>query len=339
MKPLSGSRSGEGKTAKRAFVVLALIVFTIGCDWETGTTVAVRTGPQKPTQETVELVHDFGAVRPQSKHSHRFTIKNPTDSSWRLASTLSGCTCTIAKASADFIAPHGEMTVAVEYTAGFWASDERRTVTLRFHAPGPIVTLAVEGKIRPALAIVPHELAMHDKAILNVHNYSAAEWSELEVASDDDWLTIEKVEPVRLADGRPNTEPRQSWRILLRASFDDLKAGAHATRVRCRSDGFEEAVVVTIRVESPLRVIPPTLFFGTVIVGSTVERTLKVVAPGPLSVTHDLGEQVAVEVKGDLLKVRLSPIAPCAINGTLSIASGEFETSVAVRAIVREAAE
>ncbi|MDQ3330860.1 MAG: DUF1573 domain-containing protein [Planctomycetota bacterium] len=284
-------------------------------------------------------------MRPQSKHSHRFTIKNPTDSSWRLVSTLSGCTCTIAKTSRDSIPPRGEMDIVVEYTAGYWTADERRTVTLRFDEPGPIVVLAVEGKIRAPLTFTPRELVIRgsDETILNVHNFSEHDWRDLHVTSDREWLTVEKVEPLRLANGRPTTEPRQTWRVLLRANREGLEPRSHIARVQCKPDGFEgqESAVVTLWIESLLRVNPPTLFFGEVAVDRPVERDLQVSGPGPLGFKHDLGDQLSVTegARGEVT-VRLSPDgSSSAISGALTISSGEFETTVTIRGLVREATE
>src|SRR5688500_6103660 len=101
MAPDRLSRSGR---IELTLGLLALVGTGAGCSAELGATPARESqGSQVIEDGAVELVHDFGVVLPQAKHSHSFTVRNTSAKPWTLASIRSGCTCTVAKVSNEII--------------------------------------------------------------------------------------------------------------------------------------------------------------------------------------------------------------------------------------------
>jgi hypothetical protein len=137
----------------------------------------------------------------------------------------------------------------------------------------------------------------------------------------------------------PGKMPREAWRVLVRLQTQTLSQGGHRTQLVIREGVHGEGralfrVPVDAHLVPPVDVIPDQLFFGSVGLDSSAERTLLVrFSPNcvphrrtDVQVRHDLGNALQVrwtrassqfwELAGTLTPTSRSGL----IEGQLSIA-------------------
>jgi len=102
------------------------------------------------------LIRDFGVVRPHSEQSHIFTLKNSTDSDWKISRIVENYSCTVVKTSADAVSAGGSLDIELTYRAGTDFTDDRRDTIVEFEQEDVLpITLRVEAKIRPQIVLSP----------------------------------------------------------------------------------------------------------------------------------------------------------------------------------------
>lgn len=239
---------------------------------------AARTTPGGPTEDgRGSLFHDFGIVRPGQKVTHRFAIRNDGREPWTFQRFHSNCSCTVGNASAAVVPPGGSEYVEVTYNAPTTLGDERRKVGVQFAEQGaPFLWLEIGARVRDEISVMPGRVVLRTRAkdgitegFFEVHNYGDRDIELASIRISETWVT--EVSRARLAsDGggsRPGREPRQVWRVRLRADARGLGPGHHTATIGVVASGSDSEVkplVVELTIPPLLEPIPSQLFLGTV---------------------------------------------------------------------------
>jgi hypothetical protein len=156
--------------------------------------------------------------------------------------------------------------------------------------------------------------------------------------SSEPWVTIKSQAAFR---GRSKPDPRQVWRVVLRAKTEGLKPGRHRAELSIRTEGAKsppKPVSVEVVLAAPVEAIPERMFFGLVERGRPSENRVlmrvssdvNLSSPAAIALNHDLGEQLHLNVSRrspsywELIAV-LTPgrEAPRMIRGTVDVRFSE----------------
>ena len=298
--------------------LLVLCVSLVGCGIDDDL-ARDESGPgtvvEKVAQHATSVMeHHFGYVLPESRHVHRFRVRNDTDRLWSVKMIHVKCACTVAEAASSMIRPGESSEFAVAYRAGVDSGNERRSVLIEFEEPGvQPIELVVRANVRNPLTVSSKELVFssvgmgHDaRESIDIFNYSDSEWDSLLVEPSKGWLTVktEQVKPV------PESESavRQAWRSVVEVQTRKLDPGKYQAElhVRPKNTAVEPSIVaVELTVTSPMKAIPGDLFFGRAKVGESVCATTAVLLAADMpavnarrvSISHNLGERLDVNVE------------------------------------------
>jgi hypothetical protein len=261
------------------------------------------------TASKLVLQHDFGLLKPSSKVTHRFTIRNDSDIRWTFVKFHTSCACTVTHTAAPYVDAGQSVEVEVEYKAPAANVTERRHVGVQFlEAPAPFFWLEVKAVVRHAISMFPAELnflrvgrGQQSEQSFEVHNFSNEDVTMQAIKPTVPWLTATflPIEP----SGEPR--PRQGWRVLVHPKTDGLASGRHQGFLEVRTNSSETPVSripVNLHLTAPVEAIPAQMFFGNVTAGVEAKyRLLLRFTPDAIpadenvvELAHDVGEQMRV---------------------------------------------
>jgi len=295
---------------------------------------------------TTRLEHDFGLLRPGEKVRHRFDIPNDSDQDWTFKKFHINCICTVGHVSGPQVAARDTGWVDLEYRAPSSNSDDQRAIQIEFDESSvPPISLRVKARIRQPVTVTPAELNLSrvgrgqiEERFFEVHNFSEHDWTTISASAKAPWLSVTTTS---VPAGEDRLEPRQIWRVVVRARTDKLPSGRHEGQVHVKpvsDDSLESlAVPVMLVVASPVDAIPGSMFFGTVHPGESSTRKVLLsfastsarAAAESIRLEHDLGYalDLSCAVNSDRfleLSGVLSPSAPRGIvQGRIIISFGQ----------------
>ncbi len=255
--------------------------------------------------------HQFGVVHIGETVRHQFKIVNTGTSLWKFAGITTSCTCTASKVSSPTIEPGATGVVELTYKAPAVALDDRKIVVVRFAQPeAPVISLTVVAKVRESLNVSKKVIEFlqvgRGKSVeefVEVENFTKEDLTPPKVSSLSAWLDA-SLEPIRVKAG-PD-EPRQAWRMAVHVRTDGLEPGSHRGQITLEAvdTALHQVVDLSIGIMSPVAVIPPQMFFGSVAFGETARsKVLLRFAPDrvvsgrdAIRVKHDLGDRVKLEL-------------------------------------------
>jgi hypothetical protein len=237
----------------------------------------VRVGIETAGGETnysTDLEHDYGIVTPGSRLSHTFTVVNPSNESWKLASVEKTCSCAILRATKLIIAPGESQSFELDYQAPNKCRDDRQSVKLHFEGAGePTITLTVKSKPRFPLTILPAELSFGEVATgtketrtLRIENYSKSSWQGLAVEDIPPYLKLLRLDKINEAG---DALPREVWVAEFQFDASGQEACTHEGTVSIRRRGTEServegAIPVRATVTDGISVAPSVVNFGKI---------------------------------------------------------------------------
>jgi hypothetical protein len=250
-----------------------------------------------------------GLVRHGQKVRRRFTITNDSGSKWTLVRLHNDCACTAGRPLTEEVSPGASMEVDVDYTARPANLDDRRRVGIEFaEAAAPFVWLEIRACIRAPISVFPPRPTIvparrgHRESSFEIHNCTGRDVHSLSVRSSTPWLTARP--PVPIAHGG-QAWARQIWRVVVEAKTDGLPVGRHQAQIEIQTD-CPEAPVTPVPLEldlrGPVQAAPDQLAFGAISPGAPAKRRVLLryategapPGPPPVSLSHDLGEQLQV---------------------------------------------
>src|SRR5262249_4379526 len=135
-----------------------------------------------------------------------------------------------------------------------------------------------------------------------IHNCTGQDVHLLRVRSSTPWLTARP--PVPIARGG-QAWARQVWRVGVEAKPDGLPGGRHPGQINIQTECPEAPrtlVPLELDLRGPVEAAPGQLAFGAISPGAPARRRVRLryakegapPGPPPVSVSHDLGEQLQV---------------------------------------------
>jgi len=126
-------------------------------------TAVAGCGPSVGSDKTAwppgELVHDFGVVRPRTKHRHVFRVQNTSGYTLLFDRFDASCNCTQVRIDKEKIPPGEWFRVHISYAAGRSRQDAKATVVAHFRGERPsAVTFRLLAKVRSPLSVTAGEL-------------------------------------------------------------------------------------------------------------------------------------------------------------------------------------
>ncbi|MCA9125100.1 MAG: DUF1573 domain-containing protein [Planctomycetales bacterium] len=299
---MAGAAYGHG-------VFLSIVALSLfGCSQP-----AVSLENNLPKSAPLSIRHDFGVVRPSSKHEHTFTLANTSEEVWTFAAIENSCTCMVSIPETEQIPPGGSGRITVTYNAKGVTRDDKTTVEVRFwESSAPFWELTVTAKVREPMTVRPDSLMLEvdpgtsRDEVFEITNFSETSWDAPNIVSSHSWLTTQ-VSELPLSDPQIEGDARQAWRVALNASPPSSVNG-HVTVNLLTLVGQEEYsrnIPVEVRVRQPVVLIPSELFFGRVAASSECSREAVIrfrreVDDAQLSlkrITHTLGDLLDCELR------------------------------------------
>lgn len=159
--------------AVTTMVAATLVVPMLGNDASAGrppevaapTVEAVANAPHVEVDEP--LVYEFPTMAQDTDDTHSWTFRNTGKS--KLALTVNGtdCSCTIAEAEKE-IPPGGSKPVQLKWNSRKIDGAYRKNARIGTNDPSrPEITLTVQGKVYPAVIVVPNDLSLNYMTVTN----------------------------------------------------------------------------------------------------------------------------------------------------------------------------
>lgn len=287
-------------------VLLIAALSLIGCSQSV---VPLENG--LPKSAPLSMRHDFGLVRPSSKHEHTFTLLNTSDEVWTFAAVENSCTCLASIPESEQILPGDVGRLTVAYSAKGTTRDDSTTVRVRFwETSAPKWELMLTSQVREPLTIRPESLVLNvdpgtsRDEVFEIVNYSERSWESIELKASHAWVTTQ-VSEIPVLQHQSESEPRQIWRVVLNAALPADVSGHFAVNLHAMvvRPELSREIPVEVRVRQPAVVIPSELFFGRV--SPTAElsreavirfrRDVDVAALAQVRITHTLGDSIHCE--------------------------------------------
>ena len=317
--------------ALRCFWAVFALFFLTGCSVESVHKAGNNPKEQNETHDDGRLlVYDFGVIRPRSEQSHVFTLKNPTDTDWRISEIVENCSCTVAKTLTDVIPAGGSLDVELTYRAGTEFTNDKRDTIVHFEQEDVLpITLRVESKIRPQIVVQPANLSVSayepDKKIQQtvvVHDWSDAGLKTVSSRSDDSWISVSAPRQDRTTD---TEAPFLPWTGTLVIDTKGLSSGKHSGRVdiTAREKDLEYSTYLTVSLDiaSPVRVVPSNLFFGEIQPNetATIQCTLFIVPNNTGDTDSSHWESIVIDsdLPSDTLEAEI--VRESDVRGTLTV--------------------
>ena len=333
-----------------ALVAAAGLALLAGCPYAGDHSNAPPTPAPARVEQTAfrTITHDFGVVRPGRPVSHRFTIANPSHSTWTVEQIRTSCGCTVAQLTSDMVPSGGKVEAEFSYRPPTQLGDDRRVIDLFFReAEAPIIRMEIQAKIRNSVSLFPTLIRLPRIARgevvrqeLELESYVASQGSIPRLRATGDWLRIGR--PVAVIGPSTDSALHGRWTIPLTIDAGKLEPGSHEGRVEVLSDWWWSDVTATVPIEvtvvPPIEVSPSQLFFGTVRVGCPAEVRFAL-RSGPIPadrirLEHNLGEQLVVEKinetgSASTWRATLTPKAATGVlNGMLTFSSIAGDTTL-----------
>lgn len=298
-----------------------------------------------PLISGLDFVHNFGLVRPGETAFHRFAVRNSSPTTWTLKRITHNCACAVVEASADAVAPGSDVWFDLKYRAGRETKDDSRAVTVSFvEASAPELRFVAQARVREYLCLNPQSINLvaisrsaSSTATVMIDNYSDADWSDLSLASADDWVRCHATLLTTSAAHTANRtgDPRQRWQCLVSARHVGMRPGDYRSvvSIRARELDCSAELGVALRIGSTVTVAPGHLFFGRVVAGGRVtSKTVHIASsldalnldPSSARIAHDCGEQIKLrltKVHRRLLELKatLTPTAVGPLEGSVLV--------------------
>ncbi len=252
--------------------------------------------------------HDFGMVRPNDKLQHSFRLKNTSSTPWTFKLFHTSCLCTVTRPSAPCVAPGKEADVELVYRTESKNTDARHRVGVEFaEADAPFIWLEVQARVREPLSVFPEVLSFprvgrgkSPEQSFEVHNYGDRDVGLGTIECMAPWLSAASFAvPIT---GGPN-QPRQVWRVMVRAATDRLGSGRHVGHLQVRTDDSSlgaKLVSAELYLSALVEAVPAQMFFGGVEANkpATHKVLLRFAAnaepaePADITLRHDLGDHL-----------------------------------------------
>jgi hypothetical protein len=309
----------------RGAIVMAVCVGgTVGCGGQVGleATGAVAGAEKAPASIPVSsadpegaatavgdtLRHDFGVIRPGQKISHRFAIRNDSQSPWTFQRFHVNCTCTVGQASASAVLPGATEYVEVVFTAPTVNGDQSKRIGVQFAEDvAPFVWLEVTARVRDPVSVLPPLLTFNRvgsgrtvEGTFELYNYEDQDIEITGLTPSEPWVTVKSRAAYR---GGAKPEPRQVLRFVVAAATERLSPGRHRADLVIHTQGTSsppKPLGVEVMVAAAVEAIPERIFFGHVERGRPSENRVllrvssdvNLSSPAAVVLSHDLGDQL-----------------------------------------------
>ncbi len=237
----------------------------LGCDSGIWQADPVRNLPVASSE-----MHDFGIVRPSTINRHTFRYQNPYASAIQVNRLSASCGCVRPTISKRRLEVGEDLELEISFAAKA-VGDERHNVTivLEDRLPQECPTFAISAKVREDIYVEPQRLyydldgdAKPKDLKLRVENYSASDWSEIQVVAPE-WILAEiqsdKTEP------SDSNDAKQSWIVRITPDRTQLVAGGISTHLKIVAQPhaqFEIDVPVVVTIQEPFVVLPKKLILS-----------------------------------------------------------------------------
>lgn len=216
---------------------------------------------------TRQVEVDFGTLRPSAQVKRTVTLFNPSTTSVTITGFAAGCGCTVAKINKPVIPATSSAEVEVSFSAGVETADYERYIVAK-EKNGLFATIKVLARVRHDLQVLPARVVKTigvkskervAKPVISVFNHTPVDWSDIEVSSEDPWLTVDTPYPIDVSETEDSTA-RQVWRTRVDLTKAiDLPHGSHkgallVTNLPDKKFEMRVPVLVSIR---PLHVVTP----------------------------------------------------------------------------------
>jgi hypothetical protein len=228
-----------------------------------------------------ELSRDFGSVPRGPTLTHPFRLVNKTNATVHISSVRVSCGCTSAQAIQTTLAPGQETAILIQMDTRRFIGSKNVTIYVQFDQPKfDEVRLWVQANSRDDVSIAPEALAFGKikrgtaaTTTATVSFLGNQNWQITGITSDSNYVQT-SYEQVRREGG----EVAYKLIATMRA---DAPAGKWFTDVwlQTNNNGSPKIrVPLTVEIEAPLTVSPPTVGLGQVKAGKMAER--KVIVRG-----------------------------------------------------------
>src|SRR5262249_1818152 len=111
-------------------------------------------GPSTGRVQTI--LWDFGVSAPDTEMRHRFSITNPSTTTWTVKFVTKSCACTVGEVSARRVKPSETTSLEVVYRASKTEGSINQAVIVEFQEENtPLFYLVIKGEVRNPLSALP----------------------------------------------------------------------------------------------------------------------------------------------------------------------------------------
>jgi hypothetical protein len=195
---------------------------------------------QVPRVEVPKSVFDFGSMEPESRGKHSFEIRNVGTAPLTLHVAGTSCKCTVGGVSASQIAPGDKAQVTLEWHAKYKDQEYWQTAEVHTNDPvRPILTLRIEGKVRPRFnaevaELVVSPMAPGNGATAQVVLFSPT-WTDMEIVGVTTTLAGISTELLPAEDSDLKRLGATSARVLRVNIPDNLPSGEFRDAIRIQA--------------------------------------------------------------------------------------------------------
>ena len=229
-----------------------------------------------------ELSRDFGSVPRGPTLTHPFRLVNKTNATVHISSVRVSCGCTSAQAIQTTLAPGQETAILIQMDTRRFIGSKNVTIYVQFDQPKfDEVRLWVQANSRDDVSIAPEALAFGKiKRGNGGHDHGYGFVSRQSKLADYRHHQRKQLCADQLRAGAPREGGEVAYKLIatMRA---DAPAGKWFTDVwlQTNNNGSPKIrVPLTVEIEAPLTVSPPTVGLGQVKAGKIAER--KVIVRG-----------------------------------------------------------
>ena len=266
-----------------ALVAALMIAGVAAAQDESGSEIpginAAPPGPQ-PKIEIINPLYNFGTALEGTMVNYTFRVKNAGHGELLIRGIKPSCGCTVAKPSANHLAPGEVADIAVGFDTRFQKGHQTRTITLLSNDPNsPSSMMTMQGTVRQQVAVTPAQVAFGDvrkgteetREVVIDDLTNQAGFSVGDVSNSSPGIKVSK-EPRK--DGKPGA--------LLRVSLlKTMPVGAFDDTIKVTTNRIPVQVDVFGTVTGDLNLDPAQVSFGIVPKGQDVVRILKLSNTGP----------------------------------------------------------